>query len=84
MGLAFRRNPLGAVRYFDRGVMQDQPQEASNAIDQPLLSEAAIHLKAALSLLDKADAPGHVGAHVDLAICQLEKVLQKREPPVRS
>ena len=72
------------MRHFDGGVMQNQPQEASDAIDQPLLYEAAIHLEAALSLLDKADAPGHVGAYVDLAICQLEKVLQKREPSVRS
>lgn len=69
------------MRYFDRGVMQSQPKEASKVVDQSLLSEAAAHLKAALSLLDKADAPGHVGAHVDLAICELEEVLQKRQRP---
>lgn len=62
--------------------MQYQPQQTSKAIDHSLLFEAASQLKAALSLLDKAGAPGHVGAYVDLAICELEKVLQTREGPI--
>lgn len=63
--------------------MQNQLQGSSKALDRPLLSEAAIHLKEALSLLDESDAPGHVGAYVDLAICELEKVLQGRERRIR-
>ncbi len=37
-----------------------------------LLTEAAAHLRLALQLLDAADAPAHIGAHVDLAAHQLE------------
>jgi hypothetical protein len=37
-----------------------------------MLREAADHLQSALGLLDCAEAPAHIGAHVDLAIHQLE------------
>jgi len=32
-----------------------------------MLAEAATHLQVALELLDRARAPAHIGAHVDLA-----------------
>jgi hypothetical protein len=35
------------------------------------VTDALAHLEAALGLLDGSDAPAHIGAHVDLAICQL-------------
>lgn len=38
---------------------------------QRMLIEALDHLHAALDLLDRAAAPAHIGAHVDLAIHQL-------------
>jgi hypothetical protein len=40
--------------------------------DQAVI-DALAHLEAALALLDGADAPAHLGAHVDLAICQLRE-----------
>jgi len=36
------------------------------------LVDALAHLQSALELLDRANAPGQIGAHVDLAICQLQ------------
>jgi hypothetical protein len=42
---------------------------------QKLLYEALRHLRSGLDLLDQGRAPGHIGAHVDLAIVQLEQTL---------
>ena len=39
---------------------------------QQMLAEAAEYLRLALELLDSADAPPQIGAHIDLAINQLE------------
>ena len=64
--------------------MQSEQQSTSTAIGEPLLDEAAAHLKTALGMLDKADAPSHIGAYVDLAICELEDVLQCRKRPLHS
>jgi hypothetical protein len=52
------------------------------ALEDPTLKlkEASSLMKRALLLLDEADAPGEVGCHLDLAICQLEAVLAGREP----
>jgi hypothetical protein len=36
------------------------------------LKDALRHLRAGLDLLDRAGAPGQIGAHVDLAIHKLE------------
>lgn len=36
-----------------------------------LMLEALSHLESALELLDRASAPGQIGAHVDLAIHDL-------------
>lgn len=44
-----------------------------------LLAEALGQLQKALELLDEADAPADIGAHVDLAICRLGERLQKEE-----
>ena len=44
-----------------------------------LLAEAMIQLQKALELLDEADAPADIGAHVDLAICRLEERLKNEE-----
>jgi hypothetical protein len=40
-----------------------------------VLRDALHHLQAGLELLDRAGAPGQIGAHVDLAINQLEQAL---------
>lgn len=39
------------------------------------LQEALATMEAALHLLDQAKAPAEIGAHLDLAIRQLEKVI---------
>ena len=53
-----------------------------DAIEIPRLklTEARSLMKRALSLLDEADAPGEVGCHLDLAICQLDTVLADGAP----
>lgn len=45
------------------------------------LLAARDHLRLALDALDTAGAPAHIGAHVDLAIHQLEHVLPERLGP---
>lgn len=40
-----------------------------------LLVEAAEHLRSAIELLDRASAPGHIAANVDLARNQLEDLI---------
>jgi hypothetical protein len=37
--------------------------------------EALAILKSALTLLDESDAPPHIGAQLNHAICQLEKAI---------
>lgn len=51
----------------------------SDSVDrkQKLLSNALVHLKSAIELLDQAAAPGHIAAHVDLAANQLEDTLAR-------
>lgn len=39
------------------------------------LQEALVTMEAALHLLDQAEAPAEIGAHLDLAICKLQKVI---------
>lgn len=45
-----------------------------------LLRDAGNHLRSALELLDCAAAPAHIGAHVDLAIHQLEHAIGASAP----
>lgn len=40
-----------------------------------LLIDAAKHLRAAIALLDEADAPAHIAAHLDLAANQIDDVI---------
>lgn len=44
---------------------------------QKLLAAALMHLRSAMELLDRAAAPGHIAAHVDLAANQLEDALAR-------
>lgn len=44
-------------------------------VARDLLRDAGNHLRSALALLDRAEAPAHVGAHVDFAIHQLEHAI---------
>jgi hypothetical protein len=39
---------------------------------------ALARMEQALELLDACDAPGEVGANLDLAICRLRELLQRR------
>lgn len=43
-----------------------------------MLNDALKHLQSGLDLLDEACAPGHIGAHVDLALHQLAAVIGKK------
>jgi hypothetical protein len=51
--------------------MVDDTQERS----RQMLRDALDHLQSGLDLLDRAGAPGQIGAHVDLAINQLGNAL---------
>ena len=48
------------------------------------LQTALANMKSALSLLDDAEAPDDIGAHLDLAICRLESFLKKDDAPSES
>lgn len=37
------------------------------------LIQALDAMRASLAFLDEVDAPAHIGAHLDLAICRLEE-----------
>jgi hypothetical protein len=49
----------------------------SFAARQEMLKNALIIMEDALRLLDEADCPADVGAHLDLAICRLRDGLQE-------
>jgi len=49
-------------------------------IAQEALREALAFMQSALALLDRAGAPVHIGAHLDLAICELERALEPLVP----
>lgn len=46
-----------------------------------LLSDAATHLRVALDLLDRAAAPGQIGARVDHALCEIDEILPLETAP---
>jgi hypothetical protein len=54
--------------------------------DQQMLAEASHHLRSAIDLLDRAGAAGHIAAHADLALNELDRLIaasrfrQSREP----
>lgn len=43
--------------------------------DRRLLVEAADHLRAAIRLLDRSGASGHIAAHADLSLNELDRLL---------
>ena len=49
---------------------------ASRRMSSNNLISALQLLKDALQIMDHCDAPGHIGAHVDLALCQLREHLE--------
>jgi hypothetical protein len=53
---------------------------ASLPEDGSSLENALALMKTALVLLDEAEAPSHIGAHLDLAICQLSEIIDDRLP----
>ena len=44
-------------------------------LDQRLLVKAADHLRAAINLLDRSGAAGHIAAHVDLALNEAQRLM---------
>lgn len=41
-------------------------------IGQDMLRQALGHMQSALELLDRSDVSAHIGAHLDLAVCELQ------------
>ena len=58
-------------------------QAVAEGIDsyQGKLTEALVQLQSAIQLLDEANAPGHIAAHVDLAVNELMRVLSVAHAP---
>lgn len=54
------------------------------AVESPrqMMSDALDHLQAAIELLDKANAPGQIAAHLDFAFHQLDRHLALEPKPV--
>jgi hypothetical protein len=48
-----------------------QMPDSNSAAQRLMLAEALRNLRNAIDLLDRASAPGHIGAHVDLAMHEL-------------
>lgn len=44
-------------------------------LGEDVLREALTFMESALELLDRACAPAHIGAYLDLAICELQTVV---------
>jgi len=59
------------------------PETLSSPEEGSVLGQALALMKTALVLLDEAEAPPHIGAHLDLAICQLGEILDAG-PPTQS
>ena len=57
------------------------PETPSFPKEDSALGQALALMKTALVLLDEADAPPHIGAHLDLAICQLGEIVNL-DPPI--
>lgn len=49
-------------------------------IGQDMLREALSYMESALELLDRTQISAHVGAHLDLAICELQSALGLSAP----
>lgn len=56
--------------------------QTSFSTDKEKLEKALICLESALQLLDDADAPADIGAHLDLSMCRLKDVLSEIAPDV--
>lgn len=54
--------------------------QASFSMNEQKLEKALICMKSALQLLDDAQAPADIGAHLNLAICRLKDVLPEGSP----
>lgn len=46
---------------------------ATASLETPDLSKVLQYLEIALQILDASDAPAQIGAHLDLALCQLRE-----------
>jgi hypothetical protein len=49
-------------------------------IGQDMLRQALTQMKSALELLDRSEVSAHIGAHLDLAICELESAIGALAP----
>ena len=66
-------------RFVNPVTMLDDTQDRT----RQKLKDALHHLQSALDLLDRAGAPGQIGAHVDLAIHQLSGAMPMSGTPER-
>lgn len=66
-----------------RALQDRRPQQCSESIvgqtsfstEEEKLEKALLCMQTALHLLDDADAPADIGAHLDLAICRLKDII---------
>lgn len=69
---------------FENFVGECEVPKNSSSDEQQRLWDALNHLRSALELLDHAQAPPHIAAHVDLAVHQLTDFIEtmaKRSSP---
>jgi len=50
-------------------------------IGEDLLRQALTQMQSALELLDRSEVSAHIGAHLDLAICELESAIGVASAP---
>ena len=53
------------------------PNSADREAQTHVLIEVTKSLQDALARLDATDAPADIGAHIDLAICRLQDIINK-------
>lgn len=52
--------------------------DSANSPSEESLHRALSYLQSALQILDDLDAPGHIGAHVDFAVCELQVYVEEQ------
>lgn len=51
---------------------------SANLPSEESLHRALSYLQSALQILDHLNAPAHIGAHVDLAVCELQEYVEEQ------
>ena len=76
MNFAFNCDWLD-VTALDFSSSEDPVDSDHRSARAQLYREALDRLQAAIEMLDRANAPGHIAAHVDLAMHQLQELIDR-------